>query len=35
VDWQTIVDQMIGEGAQLTPAEKTTVVNYLVANYGK
>jgi len=26
---------MISRGAQLTPEEKTVVVNYLAANFGK
>jgi Quinohemoprotein amine dehydrogenase A, alpha subunit, haem binding len=34
-DWSTVVDQMIARGAQLTPAEKTVIVNYLAANFGK
>ncbi len=34
-EWGALVDQMIGRGAQLTPDEKTIVVNYLAANYGK
>jgi hypothetical protein len=34
-DWGIVVDQMIARGAQLTPDEKTIVVNYLAANFGK
>lgn len=34
-DWKTIVDQMIGRGARLTPDEETLVVNFLAANYGQ
>jgi len=34
-DWKTIVDMMISRGAQLTPDEETTVVNWLVTNYGQ
>jgi cytochrome c-type biogenesis protein CcmH/NrfF len=33
--WQTIVNTMISRGAQLTPEEKTVVINYLTANFGK
>ena len=33
--WNTIVNTMISRGAQLTPEEKTVVVNYLAANFGK
>jgi hypothetical protein len=33
--WKTIVNTMISRGAQLTPDEKTVVVNYLAANFGK
>jgi len=32
--WETIVDRMIGKGAQLTDAEKAILVDYLAANYG-
>jgi cytochrome c-type biogenesis protein CcmH/NrfF len=34
-DWKTIVDRMIGKGAQLTSDEETLVVDYLAATYGK
>jgi hypothetical protein len=34
-EWGALVDQMIARGAQLTPAEKTVVVSYLAANFGK
>ena len=34
-EWETIVDKMIGKGAQLTPDEETLVVDYLAATYGK
>jgi cytochrome c-type biogenesis protein CcmH/NrfF len=34
-EWKTIVDKMIGKGAQLTPDEETLVVDYLAANFGK
>jgi hypothetical protein len=34
-DWQLIVGMMISRGAQLTPDEKTIVVNYLSANFGQ
>ena len=34
-EWKTIVDKMIGKGAQLTPDEETLVVDYLAATYGK
>jgi hypothetical protein len=34
-DWKAIVDVMIGRGAQLTPAEETTLVAWLAANFGK
>jgi hypothetical protein len=33
--WNTIVNTMISRGAQLTPEEKTVVVDYLAANFGK
>jgi hypothetical protein len=33
--WQSIVNTMISRGAQLSAQEKTVVVNYLTANYGK
>ena len=33
-EWQTIVDNMIQKGAQLTPDEKTIVEKYLIATYG-
>ncbi len=32
--WQTVVDQMIANGAHLTTDEETVVVNWLAANYG-
>jgi cytochrome c5 len=31
--WKTTVDQMIARGAQLTPDEETTLVNYLAQTY--
>ncbi|NJD59761.1 MAG: hypothetical protein C3F13_01050 [Anaerolineales bacterium] len=34
-EWSALVDQMVARGANLTSEEKTTVVNYLAANYGK
>jgi hypothetical protein len=34
-DWKLIVDLMISRGAQLSPNEKTSVVNYLSANFGQ
>jgi cytochrome c-type biogenesis protein CcmH/NrfF len=34
-DWKTIVDMMIGKGAQLTSEEETVVVNYLATNFGQ
>ena len=34
-DWRIIIDMMISRGAQLTPDEETTVVNWLAANYGQ
>ncbi len=33
--WKAIVNTMISRGAQLTPDEKTVVVNYLAANFSK
>jgi cytochrome c-type biogenesis protein CcmH/NrfF len=33
--WNTIVNTMISRGAQLTSEEKTVVVDYLAANFGK
>ncbi len=33
--WKTVVDQMIANGAQLTPDEETAVVSWLAANYGQ
>ncbi len=33
-EWAETVDRMIGKGAQLTDAEKTTLVEYLTENYG-
>ncbi len=32
--WNRIVSRMIQNGAQLTPAEQTTLVNYLAKTYG-
>lgn len=32
--WQGTVEDMVGRGAQLTPAQVTTVVQYLAAHYG-
>jgi cytochrome c5 len=32
--WEKIVDEMIGKGAKLNDAEKETVLDYLVENYG-
>jgi cytochrome c-type biogenesis protein CcmH/NrfF len=34
-EWQTIVNQMIRRGANLTPDEESVVVDYLAATYGK
>jgi cytochrome c-type biogenesis protein CcmH/NrfF len=34
-EWKSIVNTMISRGAQLTPEEKTVVVNYLAANFGR
>jgi len=34
-DWQLIVDMMVSRGAQLTPEEKSIVVNYLSTNFGQ
>ncbi len=34
-EWKTIVDTMIGRGAQLTAPEETVVVEYLSANFGQ
>ena len=34
-DWKLIADVMISRGAQLTPEEETSVVNYLSANFGQ
>jgi len=34
-EWQTIVDLMISRGAKLSSEEKTVVVSYLAANFGK
>ena len=31
--WKSTVDRMINNGAQLTPAEEQTLVNYLAQNY--
>lgn len=33
-DWQIIVNMMVSRGAQLTPEEEITVVNWLAANFG-
>lgn len=33
-EWEQTVTRMIGNGAQLTDAEKSVLVEYLVANYG-
>ncbi len=33
--WSAIVDQMVAKGAQLSPEEKTAVVDYLAATYGE
>jgi len=35
VEWDQIVSNMIGKGAQLDDAEKAALVEYLAANYGK
>ena len=32
--WERTVTEMIGKGAQLTDAEKATLVEYLAADYG-
>jgi len=34
-EWETIVDKMIGKGAELSADEKILVVNYLAANFGQ
>jgi Quinohemoprotein amine dehydrogenase A, alpha subunit, haem binding len=31
--WKSTVDKMVNNGAQLTPAEEQTLVNYLAQNY--
>jgi mono/diheme cytochrome c family protein len=31
--WKVTVDRMIGKGAQLSPAEEQTLVNYLAQTY--
>ena len=31
--WKTTVDRMISKGAQLSPAEEQTLINYLAQNY--
>ena len=33
-DWEDVVDEMVGKGAKLNDAEKTTLLDYLVENYG-
>jgi len=33
-DWETTVTKMIGKGAQLSAAEKATLVEYLAQTYG-
>jgi cytochrome c5 len=33
-EWEQTVDRMIGNGAQLTDAEKAVLVQYLAENYG-
>lgn len=33
-DWENTVNRMIGHGAQLTDAEKQTLVDYLAQKYG-
>lgn len=35
IDWETTVTRMIGKGAQLSDAEKQTLVDYLAKTYGK
>jgi predicted small secreted protein len=32
-EWKTTADRMISHGAQLTPAEEQTLIDYLSANY--
>jgi mono/diheme cytochrome c family protein len=32
-EWKTTVDRMINNGAQLSPAEEQTLVDYLAQNY--
>jgi len=32
-EWKTTADRMISHGAQLTPAEEQTLIDYLAANY--
>jgi hypothetical protein len=34
-DWKLIVEMMVSRGAQLNSEEKTTVINFLAANYGQ
>lgn len=34
-DWVEIVDRMVARGAQLTPQERETLLNYLVATHGE
>lgn len=34
-EWDQLVSQMMQKGAQLTDAEKSTLVEYLTATYGK
>ncbi len=33
-EWKSIVDQMIANGAQLSPEEESVVVQWLAAHYG-
>jgi hypothetical protein len=32
-EWKITVDRMIGHGAQLTPQEEQTLIDYLASNY--
>ena len=32
-EWKATVDRMINHGAQLTPQEETTLIDYLAQNY--
>jgi mono/diheme cytochrome c family protein len=34
-EWGAVVQNMVARGAQLSPEEQTTVINYLATTYGK